>query len=252
MKKAFKIIGIIFGVLFALSAALVIYAIATETPEQKAQREAKALAEQKAREQEQLEQERAKQEEQAKRQKPAEPVETEPLKEVPPSLVVNQELQANEPQIQADFGMTPQELGKAIDKKLKQSLKISTNFADVKPDSRSFVMELGDGMIWTGNVNEYGRASATSLQMQVQAGDDKQRIMSLLLLVGHTIQVLHPDLTPEQGSQKVGKMASDAVTKASQTGEAVTESIMIGDIKHYVEVYPSTGNIVIGAVHKDQ
>lgn len=230
MKKLLKRIAIVIGVLFALFIALGIYIDATSTPEEKAARQAKIEADKAAKEaQEQVEKEaKAKAEKVAKEQA------------------------EKEAELVADFGMTPQELGKGIDKRIKDIMNVDTSLATVKSGSSMFDMDLGEGIIWSGNVNEQGKASATSLQMKIREGDEQGRVMSLLLLVGATVQVLHPDLPNEQASQKVGEMTEKAINQALKTQEAVTESIMIGDIKHFIEVYPSSGVIKIGAAHKDQ
>ncbi|WII95005.1 hypothetical protein LU276_08320 [Moraxella haemolytica] len=231
MKKIFKIIAIIIGILFVIG---VIGAI-LETPEQKAEREAKAATEKAEKEaQHAIKQAEADAKAKAETEKAA------------------KEQAEKEAELVADFGMTPQELGRGIDQRIKDVMNVETTLANVKSGSISFDMDLGEGIIWSGNVNEQGKASATSLQMKIREGDEQGRVMSLLLLVGATVQVLHPDLPNEQASQKVGEMTEKAINKALKTQEAVTESIMIGDIKHFIEVYPSSGVIKIGAAHKDQ
>lgn len=152
----------------------------------------------------------------------------------------------------ADFGMTPQELGKGIDQRIKDVMSVGTTLATVQSGSSMFDMDLGEGIIWSGNVNEQGKASATSLQIKIREGNEQGRVMSLLLLAGATVQVLHPDLPNEQASQKVGEAIQKAIEQGLRTKEPVTENVMIGDIKHFVEVYPSSGVIKIGAAHKDQ
>lgn len=258
MKKALKIIGIIFGLMFALG----IIAIALETPEQKAEREAK-MAQDMAKSE--AEKARLKAEEKLKEaelqvQKQAEP-EDEAKKEAEEKATTNVDtLSAKLPQtstdkqsptVQANFGITPQELGGAIDKKVKATLGANTTLAKVQITGNHFMFDVGEGVFWTGNVDKQGMASASSYRMTVKQGDDKEKITAMLMLVGFTAQVLHPDVDKEQIG-KIAEMASQATTKALQTNDAVNDSILIGDIKHYVEVYPTTGNIVIGAYHKDQ
>lgn len=231
MKKILKWIAIVFGVFFAIG----MIGVALETPEQKAEREAKMAAEKAEKERLKAEQaEKDRVEAEAKAKEEAE----------------KQAMQ--EPEPVADFGMTPQELGKKIDQKIKDVMNVETALSNVKSGSISFDMDLGEGIIWSGNVNEHGKASATSMQMKVSPGDTQGRAMTLLLLAGATVQALHPDLPDEQAGHKVGKMANDAIQKALETQDAVTDTVMIGDIKHFIEVYPSSGMIKIGAAHKDQ
>lgn len=231
MKKILKWVAIVIGVIFVIG----MIGVALETPEQKAELEAKMVAEKAEKERlkaEQAEKERLEAEAKAKEQ------------------AEKQAMQ--EPEPVADFGMTPQELGKKIDQKIKDVMNVETALSNVKSGSISFDMDLGDGIIWSGNVNEHGKASATSMQMKVNPGDTQGRAMTLLLLAGATVQALHPDLPDEQAGHKVGKMANDAIQKALETQDAVTDTVMIGDIKHFIEVYPSSGMIKIGAAHKDQ
>ena len=231
MKKILKWIAIAIGVIFVIG----MIGVALETPEQKAGREAKMVAEKAEKERLKAEQaEKDRLEAEAKAKEEAEKQATQ------------------EPAPVADFGMTPQELGKRIDQKLKDTINAETALGNVKSGSISFDMDLGDGVIWSGNVNKDGKASATSLQMKVGPNETQERAMALLLLAGATVQVLHPDLPDEQAGHKVGQMANDAIQKALKTQDAVTETVMIGDIKHFIEVYPSSGMIKIGAAHKDQ
>lgn len=251
MKKALKIIGIIFGLFFVLG----ILAVVFETPEQRAEREAK-MAQDKAKYEAE---ENAKQAElQAKKQveledkakKEAEEKATNHLNVVPTKLPQNTDKQSLT--VQANFGMTPQELGSKIDEKITQALGIDVKLGKIQTSGDTFILDLGQGIFWTGNIDKQGKVSASSYRMTIKPNENNDKVFALLILAGVTAQVLHPDIPKEQSAGQVAKMATNATTKATQTKDAVTETMMIGDIKHYTEVYPSTGNIVIGAAHKDQ
>ncbi|AKG08110.1 hypothetical protein AAX06_08085 [Moraxella bovoculi] len=232
MKKILKIVAIIFALIFGIG----LIGLVLETPEQKAEREAKALQE--------------KQNQSTKIENDAEQAKIIESKEEGAEVAQTFEIDGKS-DIQANFGMTPQELGAKIDKKTSDELGAKTKLATVQTTGNSFIFDLGEGVFWTGNVDEHGMVSASSYRMTVKKGDDKDRITAMLLLVGLTAQILHPDKDSEEIG-KIAKMASSATTKALQTSDAVNDSILIDDIKHYVEIYPSTGSITIGAYYKDQ
>lgn len=98
MKKILKWIAIAIGVIFVIG----MIGVALETPEQKAEREAKMVAEKAEKERLKAEQaEKDRLEAEAKAKEEAEKQATQ------------------EPAPVADFGMTPQELGKRIDQNSK-------------------------------------------------------------------------------------------------------------------------------------
>lgn len=227
MKKVFKIFGIFLAVLFIIGTI----GLALETPEQRAEREAQEKTTQ-----------------QTNAPKTTEQANTIQQTDTP----VNQPIpEQSQPTTTANFGMTPQEFGKAVDDKINSLTGAKTKLGEIQTTGSMFSLDLGAGVFWTGNIDKDGKISASSYRMTVKPNDNDKTI-AFLAMAGATALVLHPELPKEQSAGKVATMATNATNKALQTKDSVTDTLMIGDYKHYVEIYPSTNNIVIGVVHKDQ
>lgn len=207
MKKVFKIIGIIFGVLFAIG----MIGVALETPEQRAEREA-----QMAQDKVEAKKARLEAEEKAKAEAPA------------------------------NLGMTAQELGSKIDKILKGT----TNLGAIKASGSTYLQEV-DEIIWSGNIDKTGNISGSEFRAKITPDNSQDKSMALLLLAGANVRAIHPNATKEESTEKMAKMVNAATAKALQTKQDVDDSFLIGDIKHYVTIYPETAVIAIGAYHKD-
>lgn len=236
MKKVFKIIGIIFGVLFAIG----MVGVALETPEQRAEREAQMAqdkAEAEAKKARLEPEEKAKQtEEEAKKQ--AE-LEAKAKQE-------DEEKAKTEAEAPANLGMTAQELGSKIDKILKGT----TNLGAIKASGSTYLQEV-DEIIWSGNIDKTGNISSSEFRAKITPNNSQDKSMALLLLAGANVRAIHPNATKEESTAKMAKMVNDATAKALQTKQDVDDSFLIGDIKHYVTIYPETAVIAIGAYHKD-
>lgn len=100
MKKILKIVAIIFALIFGIG----LIGLVLETPEQKAEREAKALQE--------------KQNQSTKIENDAEQAKIIESKEEGAEVAQTFEIDGKS-DIQANFGMTPQELGAKIDKNIR-------------------------------------------------------------------------------------------------------------------------------------
>lgn len=218
MKKVFKIIGIIFGVLFAIG----MVGVALETPEQRAEREA------------QMAQDKAEAEAKKARLEPGEKAKQ------------TEEEAKTEAEAPANLGMTAQELGSKIDKILKGT----TNLGAIKASGSTYLQEV-DEIIWSGNIDKTGNISSSEFRAKITPNNSQDKSMALLLLAGANVRAIHPNATKEESTAKMAKMVNDATAKALQTKQDVDDSFLIGDIKHYVTIYPETAVIAIGAYHKD-
>lgn len=223
MKKVFKIIGIIFGVLFAIG----MIGVALETPEQRAEREAQMAQDKVEAKKARLEaEEKVKQEDEEKAKTESE-----------------EKAKAEAP---ANLGMTAQELGSKIDKILKGT----TNLGAIKASGSTYLQEV-DEIIWSGNIDKTGNISSSEFRAKITPDNSQDKSMELLLLAGANVRAIHPNATKEESTAKMAKMVNTATAKALQTKQDVDDSFLIGDIKHYVTIYPETAVIAIGAYHKD-
>lgn len=242
MKKVFKIIGIIFGVLFAIG----MIGVVLETPEQRAEREtqmAQDKAEAEAKKARLEPEEKAKQTEaEAKKQAELEAKAKQEDKEKA-KTEAEEKAKAEAP---ANLGMTAQELGSKIDKILKGT----TNLGAIKASGSTYLQEV-DEIIWSGNIDKTGNISSSEFRAKITPEDSQDKSMALLLLAGANVRAIHPNATKEESTAKMAKMVNDATAKALQTKQDVDDSFLIGDIKHYVTIYPETAVIAIGAYHKD-
>lgn len=245
MKKILKWVAIVFGIFFAIG----LIAVALETPEQKAGREAKMAADKAAAEAKKAEEKRLEAEEKAKQ------AELQAEREAEFEVKAKQEAEEKakteaktkaETETAANLGMTAQELGGKIDKILKGT----TNLGTIKTSGSMYSQEI-DEIVWSGNIDKTGKISSSEFKAKIATDDSQDKSMALLVLAGANVQAIHPNATKEESTAKMAKMVNDATSKALQTKQDVNDSFLIGDIKHYVTIYPETAVIAIGAYHKD-
>lgn len=259
MKKILKWVAIVFGVLFAIG----LIANALETPEQKAEREAKMLAEKaekdrlKAEEQakeeaERVEKSRLEAEENAKKE--AEQAEKDRLaaeakakKEAEESEKARLEVEANK---LINLGMTPQQLGAGVDKLMKETTKADTNLKSVKVDGNIYMYQMGDGVTWYGDVDSTGNAVVSTYAIKYD-GNEQGETLAVIFLAGATARTLSPELPKEQTAGELVKLTNDAMSEFNSTLKGSTKTKFVGDYKYIVEVIPEGRQMKISFVHKD-
>lgn len=236
MKKIFKIIAAIIGILFVIG---VIGAI-LETPEQKAEREAKAATEKAEKEAQQAEKE-AKEKAEADAKAKAE------VEKAAKEQATKEKLETTTP---VNLGITPKQLGADIDRLIKETVKADTNLKSVEVDGNIYMFDMGDGAKWYGEIDKTGNAVTSTYTIKYN-GDEKGETTALLFFVAATARSLSPELPKEKTAGEVVVVMNDAMNEFLETSKASTKTKIVGNVKYIVEVIPEGRMMKISFVHKD-
>lgn len=229
MKKIFKIIAAIIGILFVIG---VIGAI-LETPEQKAEREAKAATE--------------KAEKEAKEKAEADAKAKAEAEQAAKEQAIKEELETTNP---VNLGMTPKQLGADIDRLLKETVGTDTNLKSVEVDGNIYVFDMGGGAKWYGDIDKTGNAVTSTYTIKYN-GDEKGETTALLFFVAATARSLSPELPKEKTAGEVVGVMNDAMTEFLETSKASTKTKIVGNVKYIAEIIPEGRMMKISFVHKD-
>lgn len=229
MKKIFKIIAAIIGILFVIGVIL-------ETPEQKAEREAKA-----ATEKAEKETQRAKEKAEADAKAKAE------AEQAAKEQAIKEELETTNP---VNLGITPKQLGADIDRLLKETVGTDTNLRSVEVDGNIYIFDMGDGAKWYGDIDKTGNVVTSTYTIKYN-GDEKGETTALLFFVAATARSLSPELPKEKTAGEVVGVMNDAMTEFLETSKASTKTKIVGNVKYIAEIIPEGRMMKISFVHKD-
>lgn len=211
MKKLLKWFGIIFAVILGIG----VIAVALETPEQKAKREAQAAEEKAQREAEYAAQ-------------------IDDKEEVQP----------------VNLGMKPQELGSGIDNIIKEISGVDPQLRSVSTNDNIYSVNLGEDIIWYGDLDKTGNIITSMYNVKI-SDNVEDRMMALLAFAIAKARTLSPDLPKEQVANSVAEVMSRAMKKFNQSLKPTTETQVIGDYKYIVNIYPDSKSMRFSVVHKD-
>lgn len=232
MKKIFKIIAAIIGILFVIG----VIGVILETPDQKAEREAKAATE-KAEKETQKAKEKAEADAKAK-------AEAEQAAE---EQAIKEELETTNP---VNLGITPKQLGADIDRLLKETVGTDTNLKSVEVDGNIYIFDMGDGAKWYGDIDKTGNAVTSTYTIKYN-GDEKGETTALLFFVAATARSLSPELPKEKTAGEVVGVMNDAMTEFLETSKSSTKTKIVGNVKYIAEIIPEGRMMKISFVHKD-
>lgn len=232
MKKIFKIIAAIIGILFVIG----VIGVILETPDQKAEREAKA-----ATEKAEKETQRAKEKAEADAKAKAE------AEQAAKKQAIKEELETTNP---ANLGITPKQLGADIDRLLKETVGTDTNLRSVEVDGNIYIFDMGDGAKWYGDIDKTGNVVTSTYTIKYN-GDEKGETTALLFFVAATARSLSPELPKEKTAGEVVGVMNDAMTEFLETSKASTKTKIVGNVKYIAEIIPEGRMMKISFVHKD-
>lgn len=232
MKKIFKIIAAIIGILFVIG----VIGVILETPDQKAEREAKA-----ATEKAEKETQRAKEKAEADAKAKAE------AEQAAKEQAIKEELETTNP---VNLGITPKQLGADIDRLLKETVGTDTNLRFVEVDGNIYIFDMGDGAKWYGDIDKTGNAVTSTYTIKYN-GDEKGETTALLFFVAATARSLSPELPKEKTAGEVVGVMNDAMTEFLETSKASTKTKIVGNVKYIAEIIPEGRMMKISFVHKD-
>lgn len=232
MKKIFKIIAAIIGILFVIG----VIGVILETPDQKAEREAKA-----ATEKAEKETQRAKEKAEADAKAKAE------AEQAAKEQAIKEELETTNP---VNLGITPKQLGADIDRLLKETVGTDTNLRSVEVDGNIYIFDMGDGAKWYGDIDKTGNVVTSTYTIKYN-GDEKGETTALLFFVAATARSLSPELPKEKTAGEVVGVMNDAMTEFLETSKASTKTKIVGNVKYIAEIIPEGRMMKISFVHKD-
>lgn len=232
MKKIFKIIAAIIGILFVIG----VIGVILETPDQKAEREAKA-----ATEKAEKETQRAKEKAEADAKAKAE------AEQAAKEQAIKEELETTNP---VNLGITPKQLGADIDRLLKETVGTDTNLRSVEVDGNIYIFDMGDGAKWYGDIDKTGNVVTSTYTIKYN-GDEKGGTTALLFFVAATARSLSPELPKEKTAGEVVGVMNDAMTEFLETSKASTKTKIVGNVKYIAEIIPEGRMMKISFVHKD-
>lgn len=232
MKKIFKIIAAIIGILFVIG----VIGVILETPEQKAEREAKAATE-KAEKETQKAKEKAEADAKAKAE----------AEQAAKEQAIKEELETTNP---VNLGITPKQLGADIDRLLKETVGTDTNLKSVEVDGNIYIFDMGDGAKWYGDIDKTGNAVTSTYTIKYN-GDEKGETTALLFFVAATARSLSPELPKEKTAGEVVGVMNDAMTEFLETSKTSTKTKIVGNVKYIAEIIPEGRMMKISFVHKD-
>lgn len=253
MKKLLKWFGIIFAVILGIG----VIAVALETPEQKAEREAQAAEEKAQREADKAEKERLKAEEQAKKDAEKDRLEAEEKERKAQIKAAEEQREAdtkedNEIDVAQDkskplgLGTTPNKLNSEITNIINKAFDANDRPVKIEQNNRAFTATLTNGLVWGGALNDDGTIGSTVYTVSLD-GDLAAKTVYMITHMASTARVLSPSLPNEQSAEKVIQMANGVVRQATETKADSKDEVIVDGYKYSVSIMPSS-SLMLGGV----